>query len=118
MTNNELNTPIREQLKAGLAKAMKARQTSVISALRTILSEIDNAEAVEFTASAVPVVGLSKDVPRKILSEVEMRSILKREYHGIKQSLKEYQRLEKHEEAGQLQAELEALASYLKDSEK
>ena len=118
MTNNELNTPIREQLKAGLAKAMKARQTSVVAALRSILSEIDNAEAVEFTASAFPVIGLSKDVPRKILSEEQMRGILKREYHGIKQSLAEYQRLEKHEEAEQLQAELEALTSYLRDSEK
>jgi uncharacterized protein YqeY len=110
--------PIREQLKAALAQAMKARQSHVISTLRSILSEIDNAEAVEATLSSVPVVGLSKDVPRKILSEEQMQDILEKEYNEIQSSFTEYRRLGKDEEANQLQMELEVLAPYLKDTGK
>jgi uncharacterized protein len=115
MSTNENNSPLREQLKAALVKAMKARQSNVVSTLRSILSEIDNAEAVELDASMVPVVGLSNDVPRKILSEEQMQNILQNDYNGIQASFAEYQRLGKHEEAEQLRMELEVLAPYLKD---
>jgi uncharacterized protein YqeY len=107
--------PIREQLKAALAQAMKARQSHVISTLRSILSEIDNAEAVDVTLSSVPVVGLSKDLPRKILSEEQMQDILQNQYDEIELSFTEYKRLGKQEEAEQLRMELEVLAAYLKD---
>lgn len=115
MSTNE-KKPLREQLKAALVQAMKARQSNVVSTLRSILSEIDNAEAVEMTVSSVPVIGLSKDIPRKILSEEQMQDILQREYNEIQMSHKEYERLKKHEEAEQLRMELEVLAPYLKDS--
>lgn len=108
--------PLREQLKAALMQAMKARQSNVVSTLRSILSEIDNAEAVEVTVSSVPVVGLSKDVPRKILSEEQMQDILQNQYDEIESSFTEYKRLGKQEEAEQLRMELEVLAPYLKDS--
>jgi uncharacterized protein len=108
--------PLREQLKAALVQAMKARQSNVVSTLRSILSEIDNAEAVEMTVSSVPVVGLSKDVPRKILSEEQMLDILQKEYNEIQLSYTEYKRSGKDEEANQLQMEMEILAPYLKDT--
>jgi uncharacterized protein len=117
MSTNE-KKPLREQLKTALLQAMKARQNNVVSTLRSILSEIDNAEAVEMTVSSVPVVGLSKDVPRKILSEEQMQDILQQQYNEIQSSHMEYKRLEKHEEAEQLRMELEVLAPYLKDSGK
>jgi uncharacterized protein len=116
MSNNENNMPLREQLKVALVKAMKARQGNVVSTLRSILSEIDNAEAVPLDASIKPTVGLSNDVPRKILSEEQMKNILKYQYAEIETSLTEYRRLEKHDEATQLQMELDVLAPYLKDS--
>jgi uncharacterized protein YqeY len=116
MSNNEDNTPLRDQLKAALTLAMKARQGNVVSTLRSILSEIDNAEAVPMDASIIPTVGLSNDVPRKILSEEQMLSILQNQYHEIQASLAEYKRLEKHDEAAQLQIELDVLAPYLKGS--
>ena len=109
---------LREQLKADLLKAMKARQNNVVATLRSLLSEIDNAEAVELDKSMVPVVGLSNDVPRKVLTEEHIQNILQNEYNNIQGSLAEYKRLEKHEEAGKLQMESEVLAHYLKDSEK
>jgi uncharacterized protein len=115
MSTNESHTPLREQLKTALLKAMKARQSNVVSTLRSILSEIDNAEAVELDASMIPVVGLSNDVPRKILSEEQMQNILRNDYNEIEASFAEYQRLGKHEDAEQLRMELEVLAPYLKD---
>lgn len=116
MTNHEIKS-LRENLKSGLMQAMKSRQTQAISTLRSILSEIDNAEAVPMEASMKPTVGLSNDVPRKILSEEQMQNILDHQYQEIQASLAEYKRLEKHEEAAQLQVELDVLAPYLKDSQ-
>ena len=107
---------LRERLKAGLVQAMKSRQTNAISTLRSILSEIDNAEAVPMDASIKPTVGHSRDVPRKILSEDQIQNILEHQYQEIESSLKEYQRLEKHAEAAQLQTELDALTPYRKSS--
>jgi uncharacterized protein len=115
MSANE-KKPLREQLKTALTEAMKARQSNVVSTLRSILSEIDNAEAVEVTLSSVPVVGLSKDVPRKILSEEQMQNILQDQYDEIQLSFTEYKRLGKNEEAEQLRMELDVLAPYLKDT--
>jgi uncharacterized protein YqeY len=115
MSENEIR-PLREKLKADLVQAMKSRQTEAISTLRSILSEIDNAEAVPMDASIKPTVGRSNDVPRKFLSEEQIQNILENQYKEIQSSLAEYQRLEKHTEAAQLQAELDVLAPYLKDS--
>jgi uncharacterized protein len=116
MLNHEKDIPLREQLKAALLLAMKSRQPNVVSTLRSILSEIDNAEAIPMEASMVPVVGRSNDVPRKLLSEEQMQAILEHQYDEIEASLAEYRRLEKHDEAAQLQTELNVLAPYLKDS--
>ena len=118
MPNNENNTPLRDQLKAARTLAMKSRQGNAVSTLRSILSEIDNAEAVPMDASIKPTVGLSDDVPRKVLSEEQMQNILDHQYKEIQTSLAEYQRLKKHDEAEQLQVELDVLAPYLKDSQK
>jgi uncharacterized protein YqeY len=71
---------------------------------------------VPMDASIKPTVGLPNDVPRKILSEEQMQSILEHQYHEIQASLAEYKRLEKHDEAAQLQIELDVLAPYLKGS--
>jgi uncharacterized protein len=116
MSNNETKTPLRDQLKAALTLAMKSRQANAVSTLRSILSEIDNAEAVPMDASIKPTVGLSNDVPRKVLSEEQIQNILDHQYREILTSLAEYKRLEKHDEAEQLQAELDVLAPYLKDA--
>lgn len=108
--------PLRERLKSGLMQAMKLRQQEAISTLRSILSEIDNAEAVPMDASIKPTLGHSNDVPRKVLSEEEIQAILEHQYQEIEASLKEYKRLEKHTEAAQLRTELDVLAPYRRDS--
>jgi uncharacterized protein len=67
--------PLRARLKADLPKAMKARQSNAVTALRTVLAAIDNAEAVEVDTSLVPLVGISNDVPRKVLTEEDVRAV-------------------------------------------
>ena len=105
--------PIREQLKRGLKAAMKARQNGVVSVLRSALSAIDNAEAVELDDSMVAVVVKLYEVPRKILTEAQMQAIVQTEADTLHISIKEYQGLGKAEEAEQLQIQYEALKAYL-----
>ena len=104
---------LRARLKADLKIALKSRQKHVVTILRSALSEIDNAEAVALDESMVPVVGRANDVPRKSLTEKQIRDILQAEADEIRHSLTEYQRLGKHEEAQRLHQEWEILNQYL-----
>ena len=105
------------EIEAAFAAAEENYGRQPGTAARLLASyEIDNAEAVPLDASIKPTVGKSNDVPRKFLSEEHIRNILETQYREIQASLAEYQRLEKHTEAAQLQAELDVLAPYLKDS--
>jgi len=109
--------PLRQRLKADLLGAMKARQNHVVSTLRSTLAEIDNAEAVEVDASFVPMAGRSNDVPRKVLTEAEIRAILQSEADQIKLALAEYGSVGRAEKAAELQAAWEVLVGYLADTE-
>ncbi|MBL8098430.1 MAG: GatB/YqeY domain-containing protein [Anaerolineales bacterium] len=111
--NTETQKPIREQLKHGLKAAMKARQNEVVSVLRSALSAIDNAEAVPLDDSMVAVVGRLNEVPRKELSEEDMRAIVQAEADALKTSIAGYQSIGKLEEAEGLQTQWEALSQYL-----
>lgn len=104
---------IRDRLKAGLKDALKARQTHIVTTLRTTLAEIDNAEAIALDETMVAVVGKFNDRPRRNLTEAEMQAIVQREADNLRVSLAEYQRLGRDEEVAQLQAEWEVLAQYL-----
>ena len=108
---------VRQRLKVDLLRAMKARQMQVVSTLRSTLAEIDNAEAVEVDTSVVPLVGRSNDVPRKILTEAEIRAILQREADQIMMALADYERRGRVEKTAELQAAWDLLMGYLTDSE-
>ncbi len=105
--------PLRARLKADLPKAMKARQSNTVNALRTVLAAIDNAEAVEVDTSRVPLVGRSNDVQRKVLTEEDIAAILQREIADLRAAIAKYQQIGKVAEADQLQAGLEVLVGYL-----
>jgi uncharacterized protein YqeY len=109
------SVPLRQRLKADLLGAMKARQNHVVSTLRSTLAEIDNAEAVEVDTSFVPMADRTNDVPRKVLTEAEIRAILQSEADQIKLALAEYERVGRVEKAAELQAAWEVLAGYLAD---
>ncbi len=104
---------LRERLKADLPKAIKSQQNSAVTALRTILAAIDNAEAVELDPSMRPTIGRSTEVPRKFLTEAEIHGILQREIKALCANIAEYERLGRTTQADGLRAELAVLMHYL-----
>jgi uncharacterized protein YqeY len=113
MTNPKI--PLSERLKADLRMAMKEREQVRVVTLRTMISALDNATAVEVDASLVPLQGRTPDVPRKELSEQEEVDILRREADGRRSALRQYESLGKADVAARLQAELEVFSLYLGD---
>lgn len=104
---------LRERAKADLPKAIKARQRHAVVALRSILAAIDNAEAVEPLSGPVPLVGRSDDVPRKELSETQIREIVRMEADERRSAVAAYERLGQQAEAARLRAEIAVIDSYL-----
>jgi len=104
---------LRKRMKADLTNAMKARQKNRVTALRSVLAAIDNAEAVAVTPSRQPVVGRSNDVPRKELNEDDIRDIVQREILDYQSSIAQYEQLGKEVEADQLRERLEVVVQYM-----
>ena len=102
-----------DRLKAHLRHAMKSRDVVVTMTLRTMLSALDNATAVEVDRSYVPMAGRTPDVPRRELSEHEQIELLQHEAEGRRRALQQYEQLGKDAEAMQLRRELEVFALYL-----
>src|SRR5215218_6168932 len=105
--------PVMDRLKADLHSAMKARQSIRVATLRTMVSALDNATAVEVDKSIVPLMGHTPDVPRKELSEAQQLDILRAEAAGRRMALHSYEQLGKLEEAARLRTELEVFTGYL-----
>lgn len=97
-----------------LLEAMKARASVRVATLRTMLSALDNATAVEVDPSFVPLQGRTPDVPRRELSEQEQLAILRAEAAGRQSAVERYVQLGKMTEAARIQQELEVFAPYLK----
>ena len=98
---------LRSLLHADLVAAMKARQREAITALRTAIAAIDNAEAVtapdqpgsamsEHVAGAGVGVG-STEAARRVLSVADLRAILQEQ---IAERLEEADRYDIYGEAG------------------
>lgn len=102
-----------EQLKADLLKARKARDGVRVETLRTMISALDNATAVEVDASFVPIEGHTPDVPRRELSEQDCLGILRVEAEGRQSALAQYEQLGRANEAARLREELAIVAEYL-----
>lgn len=117
---NVSEMPIVRQMKADLLAAMKARQPSTVSVLRSTLAAIDNAGAVEVDASYVPVAGTQDgrphEVPRKELSEAQVMKLVRAEAEERRSKAEQYEHLGKHDEAAQLRAEFDVLNRYLTTS--
>lgn len=113
---NHSTWPLMEQLKADLLAAMKARENVRVMTLRTMISALDNASAVEVDTSFVPMEGRTPDVPRRELSEIEQLELLRGEAAQRRHALHQYEDLGKVAEAARLRAELEVFAEYLDDA--
>ena len=83
-----------------------------VKVLRTTMSAIQNAEAVEGVASVEGVDGYS-DVRRRSLSDEDVMEIIIREIEEFEGSVAEYRQIGQMERADGLQRELDVLRSYL-----
>lgn len=107
---------LREQMKADLRSAMKARATEDVATLRSVLAAIDNAEAVPMVSSASsvePVIGKSNDVPRKLLSPADIRQLVQHEVTERQHASATYAQLGEAAAAERLQRAATLLAAYL-----
>jgi len=80
--------------------------------LRTTLSAIQNAEAVEGVSSVEGIVGYG-DVQRRSLGDEDVIAIIALEIEEFERSVAEYERIGQTDRSRGLQMELEVLRGYL-----
>ena len=105
-------SPLRARIGDDLAQAMKDRDMARAKTLRTTLSAIQNAEAVEGVSSVEGVVGY-KDVQRRSLDDEDIVAIIALEIEEFERSVEEYERIGQTDRARGLKMELEVLRGYL-----
>jgi uncharacterized protein YqeY len=114
---------LRSRLRTDLTVAMKARQPEAVSALRTAIAAIDNAEAVaaperqatavgEHVAGAGVGVG-STEAVRRFLSTDELRALLQHQVTDRVAEADRYDAYGQSEAADRLRREAEVLGKYL-----
>jgi uncharacterized protein len=115
---------VRARLRLALRDALKAQDAAAVSALRSVLSAIGNAEAVtrEDTAAAGAssahiagtVAGLGAgEADRRVLSPADVARILRAEVGERLAAADAYERAGQQARAGQLRDEVEALRGAL-----
>ena len=107
---------LREQMKADLRQAIKARHSATVATLRTVLAAIDNAEAVPVTTPTMPVepvLGHRTEVPRKLLSADDIQQIIQREVDERRAASLKYANLGQTGEAERLQTAATLIEAYL-----
>ena|SRR5581483_11948666 len=115
---------MRGRMRRDLTSALKARDEDVVAALRSALAAIDNAEAVasdraapeetssEHIAGATVGAG-SSDVPRRLLSEVEVKAIVRGQVEERCEAAGLYEKLGREDQATRLRREAAVLTEYL-----
>jgi uncharacterized protein YqeY len=100
--------PLRDRLQTSLKAAMQARDASATSVLRTTLSAIANAEAVE-----VPAGTTATELPRRHLTEDDVRAIVRGERDDLATTATELRSHGRLDEAKELDAKASVLRSLL-----
>lgn len=102
-------------MRGDLPQAMKARDTVRVTALRTALAAIANAEAPPVVASGwtEPVVGRTHEAPRLELTAGEVAAIVREQIERRITDAAELEGMGQREAATTLRAEAAALEPYL-----
>lgn len=115
---------MRARLRDDLTAALKARDRVAVTALRSALAAIDNAEAVpadlplntvsgnEHVAGAAAGLGAA-EAERRHLTESDLRSIVEKEIRERSVAAREYEELGRGDQAERLRAEAEVLSQHL-----
>jgi uncharacterized protein YqeY len=105
---------IRDQLSLALREAMRERDGIARAALRTLISALDNATAVEAPKHR-PVFGLAGDVPRYELTEADIVRVFTVETDERKAAIVDYQHRGLPAEAERLRQELAVIERFRPD---
>ena len=111
---SDMANSLRRQLSGDLLLAMKAKDTIAISALRSVLSALDNASAVPASTVAAPVFGRNSDVPRRDLSDTDCQNIISAEVSARAMAAEEYARFGRDDAAARLRAEQAVVERYIR----
>lgn len=103
-----MSESIRNRLQSALKTAMRVRDAHATSVLRTTLSAIANAEAVE-----VPAGTKETEVPRKVLTEADVVAVVRAERDDLASTAVQLRALGKLEDAAVLGAKAAVLQSHL-----
>jgi uncharacterized protein len=112
--------PLRQRLRAALPTALKSRDRTAVSALRSTIAAIDNAEAVDgqgFSGSLAiewsPVGVGAAELPRRVLHEADVEALVRKEIADREAAALEYDQAGRSDRADQLRAEVGVLAAFL-----
>ena len=100
---------LRDRLEADLTDALRARDAVRVSVLRTTLSALSNAEAVDASLFDPGVT----EVPRRELGDDDIRSIVERERDELRTSANRMRRVGAADRARELVAQARLLDDYL-----
>jgi uncharacterized protein len=109
-TQPPLRPSLRRRLRDALVAAMKERDRVAVTALRSALAAIDNAEAVDATAAAGGSSAIESSPVGIGVAEVE---IVRSEVADREAAALDYDRAGRPERAGSLRAEAQTLSSHL-----
>jgi uncharacterized protein YqeY len=119
-----LHADVRARLRTGLRESMRARDSAAVSAIRSALAALDNAEAVnvpedvtvttegEHVVSAAMGVGAA-EAQRAELTDADVTGILQREVDERRAAAREYADAGRADAAERLEAEVATLVRYL-----
>ncbi|KMO74384.1 hypothetical protein BST22_15385 [Mycolicibacterium chubuense] len=113
----------REQLRRDLRRALVARDQDRISALRTLIAAVDNAEAVPVNDDALrwtdgPIAGSasgvrSTEVPRRQLAMTDVHAVLRDLIGEYDTHTRDYRSMGRHDAADRLRRRADTLRGYL-----
>jgi uncharacterized protein YqeY len=106
---------LQERMRGDLTAALKARDKAAVTALRTALAAVANAEAVPASDKyQEPVPGRSYEAARRELTADEVQAIVRAEAAERQSAIEEFESLGLHGDAERLRAELAVLGRYLR----
>ena len=115
---------MRSQLRQALTAALKARDRAAVSALRSAIAAIENAESVDVTTPGVSAASSehfagasagvgSSDVDRRVLTEADVIAVVRRQVDERLEAADEYVTFGRADEAARLRREAEVLREHL-----
>jgi uncharacterized protein YqeY len=105
---------LQDRMRADLVAALKDRNPTIVSVLRTTLAAIANAEAPPLAeVGRSPVVGRPNEVPRLALTDGDLERIVRAEIADRLDTIDRYERAGADEPAAALRPEIEILQRYL-----